>query len=87
MSRDKALKVQFSNSIKSKNKILFGSNFALYLSWEEVYRKIALIWSWPYLMNINEVMNFSDRYIQLSIFSQRSEILFIFSLISIGNIV
>ena len=42
MSRDKALKGQFSNSNKSKNKILCGFNFALYLSWEEVYRKIAL---------------------------------------------
>ena len=59
VSRDSVSKGQISKVNICKREWTIDFNFGVYLSWEEVYPKIAIIWKWCHLMNIDEVMTFS----------------------------
>ena len=69
-SRDGVLKGQTSQGDICKSSWSIDFNFDVYLSWEGVYPKIALMWLWRHLMNINEGMNFSHFVLYLSMLGQ-----------------
>ena len=66
VSRDSVLKGQISKGNICKSEWSIDFSFGVYLSWEEMYQKIAIIWQWCHLMNINEVMTFHHFVIYLS---------------------
>ena len=85
VSRDSVSKGQISKVNICKREWTIDFNFGVYLSWEEVYPKIAVMWLWRHLMNIYDVMKFLEIPIHLSIFGERSDIFPFFSFVPIGT--